>query len=55
MRFLFGNFDLNIMGNSINPNRIVFKPELEVITQFWINMEIRLNKIGVTSGNRVDS
>ena len=54
MRFLFGNFDLNIMGNNINQNGIVFKPELEVITQFWINMEIKLNKIGVTSRGGVD-
>ena len=42
------------MGNNINQNRIVFKPELEVITQFWINMEIKLNKIGVTSRGGVD-
>ena len=42
------------MGNNSNWNRIVFKPELEEITQFWINMEIKLNKIGVTSRGGVD-
>ena len=36
---MFGNSDLNIMGNNINQNGIVFKPELEVITQFQINMD----------------